>query len=142
MHMTAANTRWIFGAREGRVDAISGILDAFRTHQIVALREGTHGNNQSHAVRLALIRDPRFATIGVAGGALHRRRVHEDASGAHGARDRRPQRTGRGRVQQAVCPVSGSVTEVTGRSPPLVRPFAFWISSCWQTARRTSASIR
>ena len=46
-----------------RVDAISGILDAFRTHQIVALGEGRHGNNQSHAVRLALIRDPRFATV-------------------------------------------------------------------------------
>ena len=46
-----------------RVDAISGILDAFRTHQIVALGEGIHGNNQSHAVRLALIRDPRFATV-------------------------------------------------------------------------------
>jgi len=46
-----------------RVDAISGILDVFRTHQIVALGEGRHGNNQSHAVRLALIRDPRFATV-------------------------------------------------------------------------------
>ena len=45
------------------VDAISGILDAFRTHRIVALGEGIHGNNQSHAVRLALIRDPRFATV-------------------------------------------------------------------------------
>ena len=46
-----------------RVDAISGILDAFRTHQIVALGEGIHGNNQAHAVRLALIFDPRFATV-------------------------------------------------------------------------------
>jgi hypothetical protein len=47
MHMTAANTRWIFGAREGRVDAISGILDAFRTHQIVALGEA-HTETTSH----------------------------------------------------------------------------------------------
>ena len=46
-----------------RVDAISGILGAFRTHQIVALGEGIHGNNQAHAVRLALLRDPRFATV-------------------------------------------------------------------------------
>jgi hypothetical protein len=42
---------------------MSGILDAFRTHQIVALGEGIHGNNQAHAVRLALIRDPRFASV-------------------------------------------------------------------------------
>jgi hypothetical protein len=46
-----------------RVDPISGILDAFRLHQIVALGEGIHGNNQAHAVRLAVIRDPRFATV-------------------------------------------------------------------------------
>ena len=45
------------------VDPISGILDAFRTHPIVALGEGIHGNNQAHAVRLALVRDPRFAAI-------------------------------------------------------------------------------
>ena len=49
--------------KASRVDAISGILDAFRAHHIVALGEGIHGNNQSHAVRLALVRDPRFATI-------------------------------------------------------------------------------
>ena len=46
-----------------RVDAISGILEAFRSHQIVALGEGLHGNNQAHAFRLALVRDPRFATV-------------------------------------------------------------------------------
>ena len=46
-----------------RVDAISAILDAFRSHQIVALGEGLHGNHQAHAFRLALIRDPRFASI-------------------------------------------------------------------------------
>ena len=46
-----------------RVDAITGILEAFRSHQIVALGEGIHGNNQAHAVRLALIFDPRFAAV-------------------------------------------------------------------------------
>jgi hypothetical protein len=46
-----------------RVEPISGILDAFRSHQIVALGEGLHGNNQAHAFRLALIRDPRFASV-------------------------------------------------------------------------------
>jgi hypothetical protein len=46
-----------------RVDPISGIIDAFRSHQIVALGEGIHGNTQAHAVRLALVRDPRFAAV-------------------------------------------------------------------------------
>ena len=46
-----------------RVEPISGILGAFRSHQIVALGEGLHGNNQAHAFRLALIRDPRFASV-------------------------------------------------------------------------------
>jgi len=44
-----------------RIEPVSGILDAFGSHQIVALGEGRHGNRQSHAFRLALIRDPRFA---------------------------------------------------------------------------------
>jgi hypothetical protein len=42
-------------------EPISTILDAFKTHQVVALDEGNHGNQQGHAFRLALIRDPRFA---------------------------------------------------------------------------------
>jgi hypothetical protein len=42
-------------------DPTSAILDAFKTHQVVALDEGNHGNVQGHAFRLALIRDPRFA---------------------------------------------------------------------------------
>jgi outer membrane receptor protein involved in Fe transport len=45
------------------LEPISAILDAFKTHQIVALGEGAHGNEQGHAFRLSLIRDPRFATI-------------------------------------------------------------------------------
>jgi hypothetical protein len=43
------------------LEPISAILDAFKTHQIVALGEGAHGNEQGHAFRLSLIRDPRFA---------------------------------------------------------------------------------
>ena len=46
-----------------RLEPISAILEAFRTHQIVALGEGAHNNNQSHALRLALIRDPRFPAV-------------------------------------------------------------------------------
>jgi hypothetical protein len=42
------------------VEPISAVLEAFRTHQIVALGE-PHGNEQAYAFRLALLRDPRFA---------------------------------------------------------------------------------
>ena len=43
------------------VDPITGILDAFRSYSVLALSEGTHGNEQGQRFRLALIRDPRFA---------------------------------------------------------------------------------
>ena len=43
------------------IDPITGILNAFKDHRIVALGEGSHGNLPSHAFRLRLIRDPRFA---------------------------------------------------------------------------------
>ena len=46
-----------------RIDPITTILDAFATHPVVALGEGAHGNEQGHAFRLALYRDPRFATV-------------------------------------------------------------------------------
>ena len=39
------------------------VLDAFRTHPIVALSEGQHWNLQAHAYRLALIRDPRLPNV-------------------------------------------------------------------------------
>ena len=45
------------------VDPVSGILDEFRSHSLVALGEGRHGNEQGHQFRLALIRDPRFAAL-------------------------------------------------------------------------------
>ena len=38
------------------------ILNAFRTHPIVALGEGQHRNLQGHAYRMSLIHDPRLAT--------------------------------------------------------------------------------
>ena len=44
-------------------DPIRAIVDAFRSHRVVALGEGRHGNEQGHAFRLALIRDPRFTTV-------------------------------------------------------------------------------
>jgi hypothetical protein len=43
------------------LDPITAIIDAFRTHDVVALGEGRHNNDQGYAFRLALIRDPRFA---------------------------------------------------------------------------------
>jgi hypothetical protein len=44
------------------VEPVAAILDAFRSNQLVALGEGTHDNEQGNAFRLALIRNPRFAT--------------------------------------------------------------------------------
>ena len=45
------------------VEPFSAILDAFKTHQIVALGEGPHGNEQGHLFRLSLILHPRFAMM-------------------------------------------------------------------------------
>ena len=42
------------------VEPIAAILDAFEQHRVVAIGD-PHGNEQAHAFRLALIRDPRFA---------------------------------------------------------------------------------
>jgi len=44
------------------VDPVDAIVDAFRTHSLVALAD-PHGNEQVHAFRLALIRDPRLAGV-------------------------------------------------------------------------------
>jgi len=44
-------------------EPVSAVLDAFRSHPLVALGEGRHGNEQSHEFRLALIRDPRFPSL-------------------------------------------------------------------------------
>jgi hypothetical protein len=45
------------------VDPITGILEAFKSHDVVALCEGGHGCEQTYALRVSLIRDPRFAYI-------------------------------------------------------------------------------
>lgn len=45
------------------LDPIEGILAAFRTHQVVTLGEGGHNNEQGYAVRMSLIRDPRFPKV-------------------------------------------------------------------------------
>jgi hypothetical protein len=44
-------------------EPIAGVIDAFRTHAIVALGEGDHNNEQGHAFRLALLHDRRFAEV-------------------------------------------------------------------------------
>lgn len=44
------------------VDAVAAILDAFRTHPVVALDE-EHADERSHAFRLTLIRDPRLPFV-------------------------------------------------------------------------------
>lgn len=43
-------------------DAIAGVVEAFQSHDVVALPDA-HGNAESHAFRLGLIRDPRFAAV-------------------------------------------------------------------------------
>lgn len=47
------------------VDAIDSIIEAFQSHQIVAMTDGasSHGDEQNHIFRLSLIRDSRFAAI-------------------------------------------------------------------------------
>lgn len=45
------------------VEPVSAILDAFRFHDIVALGEGAHNNEQGHAFRMSLIRDARFPNV-------------------------------------------------------------------------------
>jgi len=45
------------------IEAIGGIVDAFRTHRLVGLSEGPHGNIEGHRFRLSLIRDPRISAI-------------------------------------------------------------------------------
>ena len=44
------------------VDAIEGILDAFRTHAVVAISD-PHGNQQQHDVLMTLVQQPRFFQV-------------------------------------------------------------------------------
>ena len=43
------------------VPPVQAIVDAFASHDVVALDEGRHGNEQAHRLRLELIRHPDFA---------------------------------------------------------------------------------
>src|SRR5688572_4797426 len=43
------------------VDPVEAIIDAFGAHDIVALDEGRHRNEQAHRLRLRLVRHPSFA---------------------------------------------------------------------------------
>ena len=46
-----------------RLDPATVILNAFESYRVVSLGEGPHGNEQGHAFRLSLLRDPRFAAV-------------------------------------------------------------------------------
>ena len=48
------------GALAKPIDPIAGIVDAFKTNDVVALGEGNHGNEQGAVFRDKLYRDPRF----------------------------------------------------------------------------------
>jgi len=45
------------------VDGVAAIVEAFQTHDIVALGEGNHGNEQGAAFRAKLYADPRFIKV-------------------------------------------------------------------------------
>ncbi|MFM0156879.1 MULTISPECIES: hypothetical protein [Paraburkholderia] len=45
------------------IDPVTGILEAFKFHDVVALCDGGHGCEQAYALRVSLIRAPRFADI-------------------------------------------------------------------------------
>jgi len=45
------------------LDPVDGIIDAFKTHDVVALGEGDHGNEQGAEFRAKLYRDPRFQAV-------------------------------------------------------------------------------
>jgi erythromycin esterase-like protein len=45
------------------LDPIDGINNAFKTHDVVALGEGDHGNEQGAAFRAKLYRDSRFQAV-------------------------------------------------------------------------------
>ncbi len=45
------------------LDPIDGIINAFKTHDVVALGEGDHGNEQGAEFRAKLYRNPRFQAV-------------------------------------------------------------------------------
>jgi hypothetical protein len=44
------------------LEPVAAIVDAFRSHSVVAVRAG-HGEERGYAFLLALVRDPRFGTV-------------------------------------------------------------------------------
>jgi hypothetical protein len=44
-------------------EPVAAMLEALRTNDVVALDEGAHRNEQGHAIRLALVRHPRFPDL-------------------------------------------------------------------------------
>ena len=55
-------TAALHAQQQAPLGPIAAILEAFTTHQVVAIAE-EHGNELGHAFRLSLIRHPRFAAI-------------------------------------------------------------------------------
>lgn len=45
------------------LEPVTAVLNAFRTHRLVALDEGNHNNLQGYAFRMALIHHPEFAGL-------------------------------------------------------------------------------
>jgi hypothetical protein len=45
------------------LDPVDSIIDAFKTHDVVALGEGDHGNEQGAEFRPKVYRDPRFQAV-------------------------------------------------------------------------------
>ena len=58
----AAAPRIVRRPADAPLDAVATILEAFRTHAVVALDE-EHIDERSHAFRVTLVRDPRFALV-------------------------------------------------------------------------------
>jgi hypothetical protein len=61
MALSAGAEAQVPGAAAAKpLDAVLAIADAFESHDIVALDEGAHRNEQAHQLRLKLIRHPSF----------------------------------------------------------------------------------
>ena len=45
------------------LEPVTAVLNAFRTHRLVALDEGDHNNLQGYAFRMALIHHPEFVGL-------------------------------------------------------------------------------
>jgi hypothetical protein len=54
---------WAQTAAAKPLNPVDGIINAFKTHDVVALGEGSHGNEQGAAFRAKLYRDPRFQAV-------------------------------------------------------------------------------